>query len=562
MAKNKLKKNTENRKNYWQYLVPLLIIIITMVVYRPAMDNAILHGWDDTEYLVNEDVQNMNLGGIFTDYHLGMYQPLPVASISMNYLSAGDSPRAYHATNIFLHIINIILIWVFLLGLTRKRFIAGIGAFLFALHPMNVEPVSWIAARSTLLFTAFYIAGLISYLKYNREKKGLYLGLTAAFATLALFSKSLAISFPLAMLLIDYYQGRKWNTRLWVEKIPFFALAIVFGYITVDAAAAYGHISPLEQDYSLADRFFILCHTYVFYLVQFVAPHHLSSVYAYPDLRDGSLPLLYYLSAVIPLLILALVWIYRKKQRELIAALLFFTVAVGPTLPLFWSRVMVAADRYAYLSFIGLSLFLGILVERAFRKKHVVIPYQRYGIAVVIAAFGIFMIYTSYHQIPYWKSGDLLLSRSVQLSTSGPEKALSYFYRGNIRQNIAESKYRQGQASGNENMIRNSFIYYRDAVTDYDSVLKYDPEHMLTYSNRGMIYGTLSSYDEKYWEMARQDFDRAINLDPGYADNYYNKAWLIFITGDKEQACQLWKKARELGSVVAEKAIIDNCESQ
>ena len=540
-------------------MIPLLIVIATLIVYNPVMNNGILHGWDDTEYLLDEGVQDFNVGDIFSSYHLGMYQPLSVTSLALNFSSAASGPRAYHATNIFLHIVNIILIWLFLLMLTRKRLIAGIGALLFAIHPLNVEAVAWIAARSTLLFAAFYLAGLISYLQYTKNKKGLYFGLTIAFATLSLFSKSLAISFPLVLLAIDYFQDRKWNIKLLIEKIPFFALSVIFGIITVDAAQAYGHISALQYDYSLPDRFFILWHTYVFYLVKFIVPINLSSIYAYPDMANGSLPIMYYLSTLIPIGMLYFIYRYWNKRRALISGILIFSFSIAPVLPLFWSRVFVAADRYAYLSFIGLYLIAAILIERLLKNRFLKQDILRYGLIVAFAAYGIFLMYSNREQSKYWIDGDTLLSRAVTLSKSGPEKALAHFYRGNIRQNIAENKYTQGQASSNEGMIKNSFIYYREAVSDYDSVIKYNPDYMLVYSNRGMIYGTLSTYDKSYWELARDDFDKAIILDPEYADNYYNKGWLLFIRGEKETACSLWQTAKEKGSVVAENALDQNC---
>lgn len=556
--KKKKKIQEKNSRNYLQYVVPGLIMLAALLIFTPSLNNGFLLGWDDTEYLTNKDVQEFNAGNIFSDYHLGMYQPLAVLSIAMNYAAAAESPGAYHATNLFLHIINIFLIWIFLLRLTRKRFIAGIGAFLFAMHPMNVEPVAWISARSTLLFTAFYIGGLVTYIRYIEKRQIFFLVLTMFLALAALFTKSLAISFPFILLLIDYYRSRKWSSSLLLEKLPFLIFSVIFGYITVDAAQTYGHINALQYDYSLADRFFILCHTYVFYLVKFLVPIKLSSIYAYPELVGGRLPVIYYLSAFIPLALIWFIYFYRNKQQKIIAGLLFFSFAVAPVLPLFWSRIFVAADRYAYLSYIGLFLVAGILIDRLLQAKH--INYSiRHSLTAILILYGAFLMYSSNMQSKYWIDSDILLGRAVDLSTSGPEKALAHFYHGNVQQGIAENKYTQGQTVSDEGMIRNAFSYYRMAVANYDSVIKYNPDYMLAYSNRGMIYGTLQSYNENYWEKARQDFDQAIELNPDYADNYYNKAWLLYVAGMKDEACKYWRKADSLGSVVAPQAIEQNC---
>jgi len=556
--KRKLKEQQAGSK-YLPFIVPLLIVIATLIVYNPSMKNGIMHGWDDTEYLLDKGVQEFDLKEIFSNYHLGMYQPLAVMTIAMNFNSAAEGAKAYHATNLFLHIINILLVWLLLRKLSRRNTVAGIGALLFAMHPMNVEAVAWISARSTLLFTAFYLGGILSYLRYAENKKPAWFVFTILLASLALLTKSLAISFPLVLLVIDYYQGRGWGKKQLLEKLPFLILSIVFGIFTVDAAQTYGHITELQHDYSLFNRFFILCNTFVFYLVKFVVPIELSSIYSYPELSGGSLPLIYYLSAILPLALIYLICRYWKTQKELIAGLLFFSIAIAPVLPLFWSRVFIAADRYAYLSFIGLFLIGGLLIDRLINKKFISSALVRYGAAGILVIYGIFLMYNTNKQCTYWKDGGTLLTRAVMLSESAPSKALAYFYRGNIMQNIAEKKHLDGQLSNNENMVRNSFIYFRDAVRDYDSTLVYNPQYMLAHSNRGIIYASLASYDQKYLDMAQQDFDAAIQLDPEYADNYYNKAWLFFVRGEKAEACELWQKADDLGSVVAGQALDQNC---
>ncbi len=108
--KRKIKEQQAGSK-YFQFIVPLLIVIATLEIYNPSMQNGIMHGWDDTEYLNDRNVQEFKSGLFFSDYYLGMYQPLAVFTLAMNYRSAGDSATAYHATNLFLHLINILLLW-------------------------------------------------------------------------------------------------------------------------------------------------------------------------------------------------------------------------------------------------------------------------------------------------------------------------------------------------------------------------------------------------------------------------------------------------------------------
>ncbi len=558
------KKTNENprqgRNKALRLLVPLIIIAGTLILYNPSLDNGILYGWDDTLYLGDKDVQEFNAGNILGSYHLGMYQPLAVLTLAMNHASGGEAPGPYHATNLFLHALNIFLAWLFLYRLSKKQAVAGIGALLFAVHPVNVEAVAWLSARSTLLFTAFFLGGLICYLRWlERAEIKMYI-LTLLLALGALFSKSLAMSFPLVLFAIDYIKGRRPALKPLLEKVPFLALAVVFGIITIDAAGTYGHIKALEHDYTFVEHFFILCHTWVFYLIKFIAPANLSPVYAYPVAEGGLLPWPYYVSALVPAAFLFLFFKYRFRMRDVFGGLLIFTLAILPVLPLFWSRVFVAADRYAYHAYTGLFLLAGILLAGLFRRIWAGNKFKVYGLAVILAAYGIFLVWQTSRQIPYWQDAENLLSRAVELSKTPQAKTLSFFYRGNSRQNMAERKYLEGQAAFNEGMIKNSFAYYREALSDYDSVMKYDTTYMQAYANRGMIYGTLISYGkEEYWEQARKDFDKAISLDPGYADNYYNKGWLLFITGDTASACTLWNKALDRGSVMADRPLKQYC---
>jgi protein O-mannosyl-transferase len=541
--------------------VPLIIIAGTLILYQPSLDNGILHGWDDALYLGDKDVQALNAGNIFGSYHLGMYQPLAVLTLAMNHAAGGEAPGPYHATNLFLHALNIFLAWLFLYRLSQKQAVAGIGALLFAVHPVNVEAVAWLSARSTLLFTAFYLGGLICYLRWlERAEIKMYI-LSLLLALGALFSKSLAMSFPLVLFAIDYMKGRRPALKPLLEKVPFLALAVVFGIITIDAAGAYGHIKALEHDYSFVEHFFILCHTWVFYLIKFIAPVELSPVYAYPVSEAGLLPWPYYLSALVPAAFLVLFFRFRLRMRDIFGGLLIFTLAVLPVLPLFWSRVFVAADRYAYHAYTGLFLIAGILIAglytRLLRRSN---KTQVYALAVILAAYVSFLVWQTNKQIPYWKDANTLLSRAVELSKTPQAKTRSFFYRGNSRQNLAEKKYLEGQATFNEGMIKNAFTFYREALSDYDSVMKYDTTYMQAYANRGMIYGTLISYGkDEYWEQARKDFDKAISLKPDYADNYYNKAWLLFVRGDTTAACTLWNKAVGLGSVMADRPLKQYC---
>jgi tetratricopeptide (TPR) repeat protein len=229
-------------------------------------------------------------------------------------------------------------------------------------------------------------------------------------------------------------------------------------------------------------------------------------------------------------------------------------------LPIFWSRVFVAADRYAYFSYIGLFLLIAFVIERVLSMEYFRNMYTRYTAIGMVIIYGLFLGYLSQQQSKYWLETIMLLSRAVDLSESAPAKAVSHFYRANAYQNLAEIRYREGQMAQDEKTVRDAFFFYRYAVSDYDSTMKYNPGHMLAYTNRGIIYATMAPHDNKYFSYALKDYEKAISIDPEYADNYYNMGWIYFLQKDVARACELWRKADELGSAVAWQAIEQNCK--
>lgn len=144
------------------------LIIITFFIYANALYNGLLH-FDDNEYFTYPEITQLswpNLKLYFSHYYLIMYQPIPVLSFSINYYFSQVKTVPLHVFNLIFHLMNVLLVYLFIAKLSQKRIIALIVAMLFAIHPMNVEAVTWISARSSSMYTFFYILALIFYLNY------------------------------------------------------------------------------------------------------------------------------------------------------------------------------------------------------------------------------------------------------------------------------------------------------------------------------------------------------------------------------------------------------------
>lgn len=515
----------DNKKIKWISLIAILAF--TAILYSGSLTNEILNGWDDGEYLSNPDIQHFDVAKFFDNYYLGMYQPLAVLTISLNWQSGEQDPVPYHATNLLIHLINIILVFYLFYKMSSRIDVATFVSLLFAIHPLQVEAVAWIAARSTGLYAMFYLAALIAYFVYLKEQKVGYIILTFIFFVLSCLSKSMAITLPVMLLVFDYLKERRFRGWAIWEKIPFFIVSVIIGIVTINAASAYGHIRNLAVSYNFFDRIVLIVYSLVFYLVKTLAPNHLSAVYAYPAKHGLFLPWQYYFSLFIFAVLILNVIIIRKSRRRTIFGLMFFTVALGPVLPLFWSRMLMLADRYTYIPIIGIFFILARIYVRYVETRAPRIAKYRIFINTGLFIYIVFLTVSTYHRIGVWENAKSLVSDVIRNDRSDVDVAIGYFFRGNLRD-------RSDNLNG--------------ALNDFSKAIELNPDYTLAYNNRGIIKGSMKDY-----KGALADFSKAIDLEPGYADAYYNRGNVHYYLKQFNEACSDWSRAEYLGSKQATK---------
>lgn len=509
-----------------------VIILLSFMVFAFALQNNFLSGWDDGEYLSDPSVSGagpVNTKEIFSNFHLGMYQPIAVLSFAINYKISGPEPWVFILTNIFLHLLNIVLVFKLMEKWMNSWKAASVVALLFAIHPMHVEPVVWISSRSTGLYSLFFLLGLLWWEKYqSKGKKTDYL-LVFAFALLAMLSKSMAATFPLVLLVSDYLKNRKLTWKLIAEKLPFLALSVIFGLVAIKASASFGHITVLEQDYSIFQRLFLIVYSVAFYIIKLVVPVNLSAIYAYPELKNGALPLYVYTSAIVPLALLAFLLLTKRNKREMLAGAFFFLVNIGMVLPLFWSRIFITADRYTYLPYLGLFMLISRPLTNLWEERNTL---DRGTLKLLIAATALIIITLSagsINRIKVWKDTPTLLTDVIDNKRSDADMAHGYFYLGN---------YFDGENNAEQ------------AMKYYDLALSRNDKYLLALNNRGILKGKTGNLMS-----AISDFENAIKIQPAYAEAYYNRGVALYQTGKKEEACADWKKALSLKFVPASQAL-------
>ena len=257
------------------------ILLLTSMVYLPSLSNDFTN-WDDQGYVLeNKLLQDVSLEGlqeIIVTPIGANFHPVTMLSLALNYQISGLDPFSYHLFNLLLHLINTLLVFGFIYLLSEKKLEAAvIVALFFAIHPMHVESVAWIAERKDVLYTAFFMASLIYYVRFLDEGNQKAYWWAFVFFVLSLLSKPAAVVLPVVLILIDYLRNKNLlDTKLLVQKIPFFVLSLGMGWYTLRVQTDFGATAG-EAIYSISEKVMFASHSIFIYLIKLFVPYGLSA---------------------------------------------------------------------------------------------------------------------------------------------------------------------------------------------------------------------------------------------------------------------------------------------
>jgi tetratricopeptide (TPR) repeat protein len=478
-------------------LVLSIILLLTIAVYSNSINNGFTN-WDDNknvyENIAIREISIANIKTYFTKPLVAMYTPLAYISFAIDYRIGGLDPRIYHLTNLILHLLNICLVFFIVGRFTQKKEIAAVVALFFAIHTMNVGTVAWVSGRSTLLFSFFYLAAFYSYLLYLDNKfRNSYLVYAIILFSLSLLSKSAAVTLPVLLLLTDHYFKRKIDKRTLVEKVPFFALSVVFGMLTFIFRHDAGNLVSIYA-FSLIERVFLICYALVFYIVKLFLPINLSPYYPYPDKVAGMLPLEFYLSPLVLAGIAGLIIWAGNFRRELIFGAGFYLVHIALLLRIIPMGGEIVCDRYMYLSGIGIFLILGWAYSKAKEGRGLIGSRIFIFLSAVITIAVLILSIMSYDKVRIWKDN---LTLYEDILAKYPDVSFAYYNRGNARMEQKD---------------------YAGAVMDFSKAVDLEPGYIRAYVNRGN-----ARMEQKDYAGATADFDRALELNPHLDTAYFNR---------------------------------------
>ncbi|MFA5324204.1 MAG: tetratricopeptide repeat protein [Smithella sp.] len=554
---NKLNISVNKKK----FIVYFLLILALLAVYWHVTGYDFIN-FDDQGYVTeNGHVQaGLTLDGIrwaFGTKYLGLWNPLVWISFMCDHQFYGLNAGGYHLTNLILHILStLLLFWLFnrMTGAIWKS--AFVAAF-FALHPLHVESVAWIAERKDVLSAFFWMLTLCLYVYYV-EKPDIkrYLLVFCGFV-LALMSKPMVVTLPVMMILLDYwplnrFESRKGNLLLWQlkEKLPFFVLSAILVIITL-----YNPHQPNIPDtpdlkqYPLHSRLANAPVAFVTYLVKTFRPYDMAIFYPF----STHIPLWQVIgSSLLVLLITALVIIMAKRLPCLFAGWLWFAITIAPVIGIIQISITTPyamADRYHYLPSIGIAMMLtwGIpsLIKDENIRKTILFPAALIFLIIISAL--------AWKQCGYWKNSTTLFNHALQatknnylahnnvglaLSKEGKNYAAVYHYNKAIRLNPDRAF-----PYNNRGLIYGKSGQYQLALEDFHKAIRLKSDYMEAYNNRGIVYTKRGLYRQ-----ALDDFNKALLIKPDYADAYNNRAFVYFSQGDNISGCRDARRSCELGN--------------
>ena len=411
----------------WKQMAILsgVLVLATVAVYWRVNGFPFVN-YDDTIYVTQNSQVQAGLTAetvrwSFTTYNVGTWHPLTWMSHALDCQLFEVDPAGPHDVNLLLHVINaVLLLWVLqrATGYVGRSFMV---AALFALHPINVESVVWIAERKNSLSMLFFLLALGAYRWYTANPKAGRYTLVAVLFALGLMSKPQVITFPCVLLLWDYWplrrmsispgakaaQTRSLSELIW-EKVPLFALAAASATITMAAQRADGN----KAWYPLSLRLKYALVSYVDYIGRAVWPAKLSAFYPHPDF----VPWFHVAIAIALLGTVSIVAVRGWRSRPyLLVGWLFFLGTMVPMLGLEgvgYQGKQGIADRYAYLPFIGLFLMICWGVAAWAEMKRMPAVAMRAVSAAVLIALAV----VGYRQIGFWQDNVTLWTHAIEVT--------------------------------------------------------------------------------------------------------------------------------------------------
>ncbi len=495
-------------------LCMVLLAALTLAVYAPVLTHDFV-GYDDGMYITeNPRVQSgltlPNVEWAFTTGYANNWHPLAWLSHMADCQVFGLQPWGHHLTNLLIHLAATLALCLFLRNATGRHGASFVVAALFALHPLHVESVAWIAERKDVLCGLFWMLCLLAYASYARRPRlGSYAALVVCFV-LGLLSKPMIVTLPCVLLLLDYWPLRREDARigrLVAEKVPLFFLAGISSAITFLVQQSGGSVMDFER-VPLAARLANVPIAYASYLAKTFYPHPLAVFYPHPGTHWALAPVLG--ASALLIAITAITLVLRRRAPYLPVGWLWFLGTLVPVIGIVQVGEQGMADRYTYLPLVGVFIAVTWGVAEWIPKT----PRRGVVLSAMAACALIACSAVTWIQLPYWRNVYTLFGHAID---AVPDNVQAHNFLGRA--------YLKRQ-------------HYAEAAEQFRAVLAIDPNHFGAMTRLGTSLRSLGKTDE-----AIGLYQAALAIQPGYADAQANLGMALCEKGALADGAAWLKKA-------------------
>jgi len=525
------------------FIIPIFLALITFAVFWQVHSFDFVQ-YDDDKYVTKNSYVRLGLTKdslvwAFTSIDVNNWHPLTWLSHMLDYQVCGLNPTGHHLTNLFLHIVNTLLLFFILKLMTGFIWRSAFVAAFFAIHPLHVESVAWVAERKDVLSTLFFMLTLLSYVNYEK-RPGLYRYLPVLlFFILGLMSKPMLVTLPFVLLLLDFWPlGRlqfrenisstgpkiaanedatKTNIGLLIEKIPLFILSAASVCITLYAQwTGIASFQALPFGTRISNAFV----SFISYMAKMIWPANLAVFYPYPDM----IPIWQIVGSILLLILITFIAVrFVRRYPYVMTGWLWYLGTLVPVIGLVQVGNQSMADRYTYIPMIGLFMIIAWAAPDLLARWR----YHRTALAVSASLVIVVLATISTLQIRHWRDSITLFGQALSVTKNNyvmhsnlgaslaeqgkyADAVLHYTETLKIKPDDFEARYNLANALARQGKMEESLSHYAEA-------LRLQPDAAAAHNNMGIALSYLGRTDE-----AAGHFREALRIKPDFYDAELN----------------------------------------
>jgi protein O-mannosyl-transferase len=533
------------------WLWGLLLAAATFLAYWPAWNGRPV--WDDDAHMTKPELRSAaGLARIWIQPGaVPQYYPLVHTVFWVEHRVFGDATPGYHALNIVLHFISVLL----LVTILRKLGIPGEAAWLaggiFALHPVMVESVAWITELKNTLSGVFFLSAALAYLMFDRKREKKHYVIALLLFLFGLLSKSAIVTLPAALLVVFWWKRGSiaWKRDV-APLLPFFAIGIIAGLFTTWMERRLVDAVGSEFNFTVIDRFLIAGRAFWFYLYKLLWPANL--IFTYPRWHIDATAMGQYLFPGALLLAGLLLWGLRKRSRAPVAIFFYFAVTLFPALGfvnIYYFRYSFVADHFQYLASIGpIAAAAACIVQGSSLLNE---GFRRPAKLLLCCALLSILFLLSWKQSGSYCDAETLYWTTIRKNPDSwmAHNNLGILFADRGRNEEAIAHYRKAlelkpdnaEAHNNLGTLLEKMGRTDEALAHYQKALEINPNLAHVHNNLGLLFSNMGRTDE-----AIVNYQKALEINPEYGDAHYNFGVLLAKTGRTDEAIVHYRKALKL----------------